>query len=439
MSTSRTASLGHTDLSVAGVQQDDGGAGGKAGGRHHHDEPPEPRRQPLKVIPPLGSSPPGRAVQRPAGRACSRCAQLPRVSASAWPSSARPSSTASRRPPRRRPSSGVTPSFWPSSRRPPSSWPPSSAPPRPARLTPGSPAPRRQVASAPGPLGPAAGGPAAGQPVDPRRIPPVEGGGPAEPPQDHCRAAQPAGSGRWPPTAGAHAWPATAGPPSSWTPSWPPSTAAAQPGVGRPGVGVVGARRAPGQAAGRRPAEPVGAAGRRVEPVQRLRERPGPGPADCPQREQVVVGRRHRARAQRRPQVQDPAPDPFISPTGSAVPSQGGLDPIRPPARVGGGHQGRGPATTAVDIEVPDPRKWWSPTRPTGWPGRWPSRGARGRPGRRPRPPGPAWPCRRNRSRGCSRPAPPRRRRIDRPDGDHIGVEPGSLDPRPRCRRRRPP
>jgi hypothetical protein len=246
VSTSSTASLGHTDRSqtpgssrttatlarrpaVATTTMNHRSRGGR----------------PLKVIPPscrrrpAGCGPAGRSVRRSSGP----------------------------RPTGRRPGAGRPAARGPAPGRPVDAGPAPGGPaPRlPGELgpAPGRPGPGRQVRRPPAVLGPA---PAAQLRATQSTAPPGPLPGPSRaaasrPPQDHWRAAQPAG---WSPAAAqrlaaqiraSHCWAA-----QLLIDGWSATQRPLSQGWGGPGVGVGGAGGRPGQAGRRRPAEPVGPA-----------------------------------------------------------------------------------------------------------------------------------------------------------------------------------
>jgi hypothetical protein len=388
VSTSRAASCGHTDRSqVPGSSRTTARLARKPAVTTSPMNQRSRGGSPLKVIPPFRG--PASFRSRAAGR------RLPPRPAGllAWLRSV-PGPAPGRRGrhgPRRRPAGGRPGAGRPAARGP--------APGRPVdgRPAPGRPAPRR-----PGQLGPAAGGPAAGgqvlgaqarsaqlraaqlratqstappspplppSPVPPSQLPPspvppspVPSRVAARtPPQDHWRTAQPAGASPASDhclaaqTRASHCWAAQllADQPSTaqrqlsqgWAVQASVSTA---PTVG-PGSPSAGAQRSPSAPPVRQPSPSGGSDGAGGGADGRPTARSG---YRSPLATRSGTGPRAAARSSA------PAPDSgAVGASGSAVPVRAALTRSGPQPGWAASTRAAAPATTAVDIEVPDPRK----------------------------------------------------------------------------------
>src|SRR5918993_1175755 len=365
VSTSRAASLGHTDRSqLPGSSRTTATLASRPAVATSTMNHRSRGGSPLKVIPPLGSSAPGRAAPAP-GRAPSvPCSQPPgssfqapavqrrdaqllavqSIAAQLLAAQLRASQASSAQDLAAQLRAARSPELQ-------ARW----AQLRAAQLR----ASQSTAPTAPIPLGPV--------PLDPAPPGPAPSRAAARrPPHDHWRAAQPA-DGRpvaahrlAAQTLASHCWAAqlldaqlaAVQPPLSQ--GWAVQAAVSSaPGVS-PGRPVAGAQRSPSAPPARqsRPWAASGSRGTPARPTVRSGNRSALAGGTVP-----VPSAAPRSRA--------PAPNPGC-PVGSALPVRAALMRSGPQSGCSAATRAAAPATTAVDIEVPDPRKWWSPTRADG-------------------------------------------------------------------------
>src|SRR5918993_2757611 len=425
VSTSRAASLGHTDRSqLPGSSRTTATLASRPAVATSTMNHRSRGGSPLKVIPPLGSSAPGRAAPAP-GRApsvpCSqppgssfqapavqrRDAQLLAVQSiaaqllAAQLRASQASSAQLRAAQLRAARSPELQARWAQLR---------AAQLRASQST----APTAPIPLGPVPLDPAPPGPAPSRAAARRS------------PHDHWRAAQPA-DGR--PVA-AHRLAAQTLASHCWAAQLlDAQLAAVQPPLGQGWAVQAAVSSAPGVSPGR----PVAGAQRSpsAPPARQSRPWAASGSRGAPARPTVRSGNRSALAGgtvpvpSAAPRSRAPAPDPGC-PMGSALPVRAALMRSGPQSGCSAATRAAAPATTAVDIEVPDPRKWWSPTRADGLARSMVEPGAR-----RPTRPTPGA-TRSGLAGEVGAAAAPGRHRpgaVDGADGEHVRVQPGGLGP----------